>query len=99
MLGTGFAAGEAGEAGEASEALVIFLLCAVFAAGFAFASYVLAPRDVDEPQTLGALFLWIPIVLCMVYTAGRGSMELAWSIEERWLGTSDGRTVASSRGA
>eukprot|EP00946_MAST-07B_sp_MAST-7B-sp1_P002063 g2063.t1 len=89
MMGIGSAAGEVSDVSDVSEALVIFLLCVVLAAGFAFASYVLAPQDVDEPQTLGALFLWIPIVLAMVYTAGRGSAELAWSIEERWLGMSD----------
>ena len=72
----------------ASEPVTLLLLCAVLALGFLFCTRVLTPRDVAERQTLGALFLWVPILLAMIFTACSATLEMRGSVENRWLGTS-----------
>ena len=72
-----------------SEVVTLTLLCVLLTGLFAFTTLVLTPRDVAERQTLGALFLWVPILVCMIYTAGRGTVELYGTVESRWLGVSE----------
>lgn len=70
-----------------SEPLTLLLLCVSLALGFLFCTRVLTPYDVAERQTLGALFLWVPILLTMIYTAFNATVELYGTVEARWLGT------------
>ena len=50
--------------------------------------YHMAPKDVDEPLTLANIFLRVPLLPVLVYSAFQGSLDLSYSIEDRWLGFS-----------
>ena len=69
------------------ETAAILLLCFVFTLGFIIC-IAFTPKNVEEPQTLAAIFLWVPIVVAMVWLAVHASLELCHDVESRWLGVS-----------
>ena len=72
----------------ASECTAILAFCLVFALGFRIC-IAFTPRNVEEPQTLAAIFLWVPIVMAMVWFAVQATIELGSDVDSRWLGVSD----------